>query len=59
MLHMKLQEVQGIGEVSPTPEDNDWQTAAPHGELANVSSMQRIAMLCQDIRVLHNRTKRF
>ena len=46
MLYMELQEVQGIGEVSPEPEDNDWQTAAPHGKLTNVSSMQRIAILC-------------
>ncbi len=58
MLHMELQEVQGIGEVSPEPEDNDWQTAAPHGEPAIVSSMQRIARSCQDMLVFQ-RTKRF
>ncbi len=55
---MELQEVQGIGEVSPEPEDNDWQTAAPHGEPAIVSSMQRIARSCQDMLVFQ-RTKRF
>ncbi len=59
MLNMQPQEVQGIGEVTPEPEDNDWQTAALYGELANVLHMQRIAILYQDVRVLHNRTKRF
>ncbi len=55
---MELQEVRGFGEVSPEPEDNDWQTAAPHGELANVSGMQRIATLCQDVHIIQW-TKRF